>query len=511
MKVWKKKKEEDTGKRIQPVPPKTAGFSASKADVKDKPAVTESSSPAEKKKINPKYFDTVRGPLCFECKEWEHKCKECPTKVCSMAGCSNIVDGAPRWNELRGFVDTNECNITLDSAADVSVAAKDLVPEATYTGDYKTIAGVHAVERRVPVAKILVAIEGRKFWLRAAVVPGDLLLGADCDQQVDLLEEALTALKQQQEVVNAVTTRHQAILERTEQARDQAADAEPVTEFDLDETLYVRNDRSDRKKLTRREKRLDRIQAFANSSRDLEEESSLDRPGLVKEQQEDNSLQTLSVYAEDTENSHYTMIDGLLYHVVHDEEGGTSQQLVVPMKRRERLVRLAHGSPLAAHLGCKRTTKKLQRSFFWPGMSKDVREMVQRCMECQKVNLAREGKAPLVSLPVISTPFDRIAIDVVGPLPITDRKNRYILTVMDFATRYPEAFPLRRIDTESVLEALMHFFSHFGLPKEILSDRGTNFTATLMKEVAKRLGISHIKASPYHPQTNGMSSGGTGH
>ena len=174
-------------------------------------------------------------------------------------------------------------------------------------------------------------------------------------------------------------------------------------------------------------------------------------------------------------------------------------------------MRLAHGSPLAAHLGCKRTTKKLQRSFFWPGMSKDVREMVQRCMECQKVNLAREGKAPLVSLPVISTPFDRIAIDVVGPLPITDRKNRYILTVMDFTTRYPEAFPLRRIDTESVLEALMHFFSHFGLPKEILSDRGTNFTATLMKEVAKRLGISHIKASPYHPQTNGMSSGGTGH
>ena len=234
---WKKKKEEDTGKRIQPVPPKTAGFSASKADVKDKPAVTESSSPAEKKKINPKYYDAVHRPMCFECKEWGHKGTECPTKVCSVAGCSNIVDGAPRWNELRGFVGTNECNITLDSAADVSVVAKDL---AVYTGDYKTIAAVQTVEQRVPVAKILIAIEGRKFWLRAAVVenpPGNLLLGADCDQQVDLLEEALASLRWQQEVVNAVTTHHQAILEQTKQARDQAADAEPVTEFDFNEIL----------------------------------------------------------------------------------------------------------------------------------------------------------------------------------------------------------------------------------------------------------------------------------
>ena len=109
-----------------------------------------------------------------------------------------------------------------------------------------------------------------------------------------------------------------------------------------------------------------------------------------------------------------------------------------------------------------------------------------------------------MNLPVIITPFERIAIDVVGPLSMTPRKNRYVLTIMDFSSRYPEAVPLRRIDTESVLEVLLHFFSRFGLPREHLSDRGSNFTATLMKEVTKRLGIDHIQASPYHPETNGM-------
>ena len=61
----------------------------------------------------------------------------------------------------------------------------------------------------------------------------------------------------------------------------------------------------------------------------------------------------------------------------------------------------------------------------------DVKKMVQACVECQRVDLGKRGKAPLVSPPVITTPFQRIAFDIVGPLPMTARKNRYILTMMD--------------------------------------------------------------------------------
>ena len=70
-------------------------------------------------------------------------------------------------------------------------------------------------------------------------------------------------------------------------------------------------------------------------------------------------------------------------------------------------------------------------------MTSEVRQVVKECVECQKSNKSKLGKAPLVNLPVVTTPFDRIAIDVVGPLPLTSRENRYILTIMDIATPLP--------------------------------------------------------------------------
>ena len=145
-----------------------------------------------KKKVEPKYFDTERGPMCFRCHEWGHKGKECSQNICAVAGCQDVVN-TKRWNDLAGCVRTNECDIVLNSGADTSVVVKDLVPDDAYTGEYKIIAGVHAVARRVPVARILVTLDNRKFWVKAAVLdsaPQDLLLGADCEEQLKLFQEA---------------------------------------------------------------------------------------------------------------------------------------------------------------------------------------------------------------------------------------------------------------------------------------------------------------------------------
>ncbi|XP_024136818.1 uncharacterized protein LOC112151925 [Oryzias melastigma] len=113
-------------------------------------------------------------------------------------------------------------------------------------------------------------------------------------------------------------------------------------------------------------------------------------------------------------------------------------------------------------------------------------------------------RALLHPLPVISTPFRRIAMDIVGPLPKSSSGHEYILVVCDYATRFPEAFPLRTITTPAVMRALIQLFSRVGIPDEILTDQGTNFTSRLMKLFQKQLGITAIKTTPYHPQTNGM-------
>ena len=74
----------------------------------------------------------------------------------------------------------------------------------------------------------------------------------------------------------------------------------------------------------------------------------------------------------------------------------------------------------------------------------------------------------------------------------------------DHATRYPEAYPLRSISADRVAEKLVDLFSHHGVPKEILTDQGTNFTSALLRELYHMLGVKAITTSPYHPQTDGL-------
>ena len=108
-------------------------------------------------------------------------------------------------------------------------------------------------------------------------------------------------------------------------------------------------------------------------------------------------------------------------------------------------------------------------------------------------------------MPLIDEVFKRVAVDIVGPIhPVTDKGNRYILTLVDFASRYPEAIPMASIDTERVAEALLEIFSRMGVPEEILSDMGTQFTSGLMREVSRLLSVRQITTTPYHPMTNGM-------
>ena len=155
---------------------------------------------------------------------------------------------------------------------------------------------------------------------------------------------------------------------------------------------------------------------------------------------------------------------------------------------------------LSGHLGKNRTVARILRHFYWTGINKDIG---QWCNQCPKEPFEK-AKAPLSPLPVVDEPFRRVAIDIMGPLRRTESRNKYILTYMDFGTRYPEAIPLRRIDAATVAEALMEIFTRTGVPSEILSDHGSNFMSNLMNNLMKSLGVKHITTSPYHPQTNGM-------
>ena len=91
-------------------------------------------------------------------------------------------------------------------------------------------------------------------------------------------------------------------------------------------------------------------------------------------------------------------------------------------------------------------------------------------------------------------------MDIVGPLPRSRSGHCYILVICDYATHYPEAIPLRSIDAEHIVEELIKVFALVGIPNEILTDQGSNFTSKLLAELYRLLKIQGVRISPYHPQ-----------
>ena len=133
-----------------------------------------------------------------------------------------------------------------------------------------------------------------------------------------------------------------------------------------------------------------------------------------------------------------------------------------------------------------------------------VAEYCRQCATSQKSSHHYAHRAPLIPLPVLSEPFKRIAMDIIGPLPRSRSGKKYVLVICDHATRYPETIPLHSTDASHIAEVLIGVFLRVGIPSEILTDVGINFTSQLLKELYRMLHIQPIRTSPYHPQTDGL-------
>ena len=234
---------------------------------------------------------------------------------------------------------------------------------------------------------------------------------------------------------------------------------------------------------------------------------NLNREQLIELQKNDASL--ASIYdLVDRPGHNYLIRSGVLLRKWCDDISPPSaaiHQIVVPTLLRAELLHIAHAIPAAGHLGVAKTKARLVRHFYWPGISRDVKEFCRTCDICQRLGKGPSpAVAPLHSIPLVSEPFCQIAIDIVGPLPpCKDTGNRFILTVLDLCTHYPEAIPLTHHTAQDVAKALSTVFSRFGFPQEILSDQGSDFMSELMQVFLNEFGISQIRTSPYHPQTNG--------
>ena len=160
---------------------------------------------------------------------------------------------------------------------------------------------------------------------------------------------------------------------------------------------------------------------------------------------------------------------------------------------------------LSGHFGKENTIHKARKRFWWYTIDKDIRNYVDNCDICQRRGKPHQ-REPLHPIANFTNPFDQIGIDLVGPLPITSRGNRYITVATDYLTRWPEAKAIPDTTANTVAKFIFEeIVCRYGCPTVLLSDQGTHFRNDLVDNLCHHLGIKHKYSSTYHPQTNGLT------
>jgi len=414
------------------------------------------------------------------------------------------------------------------------VVLSSLVPRGKWSEDKVCISCIHGDEHVYPTAEVYVTVGGQTFLVPVALaskLPYAVILGNDIPTLLDLVQQtdnekpiALTTVAQEVQslgqehrvaplvdtaVVSFTETSNPCVMVTTRaQSEKEVLRELPFFGVEL-ETGRVKLPKS------KAERRREKLRGTARKERDelTKPNHPLDvdlPPDIGTLQREDPTLKPWFEKVTEIEGvrqgnpsfldeATYVVRDGILYQCKANVEA-----LALPQQFRFRVMDLGHSVPWAGHMAFQKTLCRISSRFVWPGMYSQVSQFCSSCETCQLTSGRKVARAQLQPLPITETPFERIGMDVVGPLERSSSGNRYILVTCDYATRYPEAFPLKSVKARNVANCLLQLFSRVGIPREVLTDCGTNFMSKLLQQVYQLLGIKKIKTTPYHPQTDGL-------
>ena len=175
---------------------------------------------------------------------------------------------------------------------------------------------------------------------------------------------------------------------------------------------------------------------------------------------------------------------------------------IMPMSQRKKFLNAAHVT--LGHVGTSKLIQFLKEATYWPNISLDVKLLVEECEHCNRRKVTKTQKGDPLTI-TANFPFQKVALDITGPLPPTRDGYRYILGIIDVFSRYTVLVPLRHMDSNVVIESLMNrWISVFGPPFSFHSDRGTCFESKEFRNWLKSMGIEKTRSSPYYPQGNSI-------
>ena len=170
-------------------------------------------------------------------------------------------------------------------------------------------------------------------------------------------------------------------------------------------------------------------------------------------------------------------------------------RVIIPSKLHETVLKELH----QGHPGVTRMTATARSHLWWPGLAKDLEKVAHSCLSCQAVKQAPVA-APLHPWVWPSRPWERVHVDFAGPF-----LGKMFFLAIDANSKWGEVYPMVHTSSSKTIELLRHLFASYGLPKQLVSDNGPQFTSEEFKRFMKGNGIRHIRCAPYYPASNGLA------
>lgn len=175
-------------------------------------------------------------------------------------------------------------------------------------------------------------------------------------------------------------------------------------------------------------------------------------------------------------------------------------RVLVPSTLRSKMISLAHET----HQGIVQTKQRLRELFWWPQMDAQVQSAVSSCLTCQlNDKSAKTAPAPLQPVSLPSGPWQKLAIDIVGPFERGPSDCRFAICLVDYYSKWPEVAFSQNVTAEVVTSFLQSVFSREGNPQCVVTDNGPQFLSSVFAAFLKERGISHMRSTVYFPQCNG--------
>ncbi|CAC5367226.1 unnamed protein product [Mytilus coruscus] len=161
---------------------------------------------------------------------------------------------------------------------------------------------------------------------------------------------------------------------------------------------------------------------------------------------------------------------------------------------------------LNRHLGIHKTVARVRRRFYWVHFKADILKWIQQCTMCTfRKQPPRRAKSKMKQYH-IGAPMERVALDIIGPFPLSKKGNKYALIVSDYFTRWNEGYPMPDMETKTIIDNFANnFVCRFGVPIQIHTDQGRQFESVLFKELCTRICIDKTRTTPYRPQSDGSN------